>query len=112
MTQIRRPIRGNALAFAHLVTALLDGGYSAKELTEITGLAIATVRRYLYALHKTGAAYISGWDQDDCGRYRAAQYSLGMGIDVKKPKPAPQKLKSARWRKKRRNIDLLQRMAA
>jgi len=95
-----------------MVKALLDGGYTMIELAETTGLAVATVRGYVNALHKTGAVYISGWDQDNCGRYRARQFTLGEGIDMKKPKPAPQKQKSARWRAKLKHIELIQRTAA
>ena len=104
--------RVNALAFSIMIKFLLDGGYTAKELAETTGLAIATVRNYLNSLHRAGAIYVSGWDQDDCGRYKAKQFALGEGIDMKKPKPAPQAQKSARWRAKLRNISIIQRMAA
>lgn len=111
MKQVKRPIRINALAFANLVTALIDGDYTMRELADVSGLAIATVRRYVNALHKLHAVHVSGWDQDDCGRYRAAQYTIGEGVDVKKPAPAPQREKSARWRSKLRNIDVLKRLA-
>ena len=109
---MKRTTRVNALAFSIMIKSLLDGGYTAKELAETTGLAIATVRDYVNYMHKAGAVYISGWDQDDCGRHKARQYTLGEGIDMKKPKPAPQAQKSARWRNKLRNINILQRMAA
>lgn len=109
---MKRTTRVNALAFSIMIKSLLDGGYTAKELAETTGLAIATIRDYVNYMHKAGAVYISGWDQDDCGRYRARQYTLGEGIDAKKPAPAPQAQKSARWRNKLRNINILQRMAA
>jgi len=112
MKQRKRPVRINALAFAQLVTALIDGGYTARELAEVSGLAIATVRGYVNALHKVHAVHVSGWDQDDCGRWRAVQYTIGEGVDMPKPKPAPQKIKSARWRSKMRNLDILKRMVA
>ena len=102
--------RVNALAFAIMVRALLDGEYTTREMADITGLAIATVRGYVKAIHKAGAAYVSGWDQDDCGRYRARQYTLGEGRDVPRPPRAPQKQKSARWRNKIKNIEIAQRM--
>jgi hypothetical protein len=104
--------RINAIAFAIMVKALLDGEYTAQELAETTGLAVGTVRGYVNAMHRAGAVYVSGWEQDDCGRYRARQYTLGEGQDKPRPKPAPQKQKSARWRAKIRNIELINRMAA
>jgi rRNA maturation protein Nop10 len=108
----RNPIRINALAFSIMVKALLDGGYTMNELVETTGLAIATISRYVNAMHKAGAVYISGWEQDDCGRYTARQFTLGDGMDMKKPKPAPRKVRDARWRAKLKNIKLIQRTAA
>ena len=104
--------RVNALAFSIMVKAMLDGEYTTREMADLTGLAIGTVRGYVNAMHKAGAVYISGWDQDDCGRYRARQYTLGESVDAKKPAPAPQAQKSARWRNKLRNISIIQRMAA
>ena len=109
---MKRTTRVNALAFSIMIKSLLDGGYTAKELAETTGLAIATIRDYVNYMHKTGAVYISGWEQDDCGRHKARQYALGEGVDMRKPKPAPQKQKSARWRAKLKNIELIQRTAA
>ena len=104
--------RINAVAFAVLVKALLDGEYTAKELAETTGLAIGTVRGYVNAMHRAKATYISGWDQDDCGRYKARQFTLGEGKDTPRPPRAPQAQKSARWRNKLRNISIIQRMVA
>ena len=104
--------RVNAIAFAQLVLALIDGEYTTREMVDFTGLTIGTVRKYINALHKAHAVYISGWDQDDCGRYRAAQYTIGNEVDKLRPKPASQKQKSARWRAKLKNINLIQRTAA
>jgi len=109
--QMKRPIRINALAFANLVSALFDGGYTARELADVSGLSIATVRRYVNALHKAHAVHVSGWDQDDCGRYKAVQYTIGEGVDMPKPAPASKLEKRARWRSKMRNLAILTKLA-
>jgi len=68
-----------------LVKAMIDGTMTCRELAAETGLHYLTVLQYGKAMHKAGAAHISGWELDSLGRCSIRIYRLGPGKDAKKP---------------------------
>jgi len=79
-----KQIKVNAISYAHLVRAMIDGDKTCLELAEITGLHYVTVLQYTRELHKVGAAHISMWLPDKLGRESIKVYKIGRGFDAKR----------------------------
>ena len=109
-TKGKRIIKVNAISFAKLVEAMLDGTMTCKELSEHTGLHYSTVLQYTREMHRAGACHISQWEKDDRGRDIMRVYKIGMGKDAKRQKMTGVE-RSARYRSKLRQQDLIQRTA-
>lgn len=74
----------NAIAYAQLIYHMLDGTMSCKELAEVSGLTIKTVRVYTRALYKAGAVHINGWEKDCLNRDTVRLYKIGSGKDARR----------------------------
>jgi hypothetical protein len=55
------------------------------DLSEHTGLAIGTVRRYVLVLHKYGGCHIAQWHPDKRGGLVIPAFSLGNKKDAARP---------------------------
>lgn len=74
----------NAMAYAHLIKAMMPGDLTMHELAEETGLHYQTVRDYVNAMHKAGVAHITRFDPDSRGRHTVKIFQLGEGKDAKR----------------------------
>ena len=101
----------NAITQAQLIKLLLDGIYTCQQLADETGLHYVTVLQYTRELHRFGAAHISSWEKDCRGRDILKVYKIGAGGDAKRSRLTPAQ-RTARYRSKMNNLDLIQRMAA
>ena len=99
----RQVVRVNALAFANLIRALLDGTMTRAEIVEYTGLHYNTVGDYLRELHRVGATHIVMWENNTRGHAVHPVYKLGRGSNVKQPRLTPSQ-RQARWRSKQRAL--------
>lgn len=77
--------RINAVSIAKLIKAMQENNYTVRELTELVGLHVYTVRSYVLTMHREGACHIAHWERDTMGRYQIAAYALGPGKDAKRP---------------------------
>ena len=99
MTKGRKVIKVNALSFAKLIEALIDGVFTCRQLAEHSGLHYRTVTEQCRALHHVGAIHICDWEADGKGRFAVAVFKLGRGKDVQM-KRAPSSVRTQRWRDK------------
>lgn len=94
----------NAIAYANFICALHDGGGTIKELSEDCGLTYTTVARIIKVLRNKGAIHIVSWEKDVLGRRNIRSYALGPGKNAKRPQPATNAEKRARYYAKQRQI--------
>ena len=99
----RQVVRVNALAFANLIRALLDGTMTRAEIVEYTGLHYNTVGDYLRELHRVGATHIVMWENNTRGQAVHPVYKLGRGSNVKQPRLTPSE-RQARCRAKKKAL--------
>jgi hypothetical protein len=107
----RKLVKINALAQAQLIKAMLDGTLTCQELAEETGLHYVTVLQYTRELHAAGAAHICCWEKDILNRDSIKVYKIGEGKDAKRERMSMAE-RAARYRSKKRSIEMNQRMAA
>ena len=107
----KKIIKINALSQAQLIKAMLDGMLNCQELAEETGLHYVTVLQYTRELHAAGAAHITHWEKDARGRDSIKVYKIGEGKDAKRERMS-RAARSARYRLKKKSIEINQRMAA
>lgn len=101
----KKQVKLNALLSAIMLSALMDSSSSAAHLSEVSGLHITCVWRWLRALRSKGVVHVCGWDMDTSGRRSIALYALGRGKDVPRPKTTPkQRLESKKARNKVRRV--------
>lgn len=100
----------NALMYALLIEAMLDGTYTSHELAELTGLHYTTVCDYTRALHKKGACYVDHYETDSTGRMSVKVYRIGRGKDAKLRR-ATSAERQAKTRAKRKAIRTIHMMA-
>lgn len=98
-------VKVNALAFAHMVDALLLGG-SAKELSEHCGLNIDTTKRYVRMMRKVGCIHVESWQRDARGAESIAVYVMGRGKDAQRNKISATRAQ-ARYREKQRQKEII-----
>ncbi len=109
---VKRSVRVNAIAIAELMIGLQDACHTMWELSAMSGLAINTVRNYCNTLHRRGIVHVSDWREDTKGGRTLKVFALGYGKDMPKPKPQTRAENCKRYREKRRQVKLLQMMAA
>ena len=107
----RKIVKINALSQAQLIKAMLDGTLTCQELAEETGLHYVTVLQYTRELYAAGAAHICYWEKDARGRDAIKIYKIGEGKDAKRERMSRAE-RAARYRLKKRSIEMNQRMAA
>jgi DNA-binding IclR family transcriptional regulator len=99
---VRNAVNNNALAWATLIRALLEGDCTADELVEVTGLRRLTVYEYLRYLKKLGAVHVCAREPDVNGRLLIKVWRLGDGVDVRPPTQS-KAVKNLKLRAKRMN---------
>jgi hypothetical protein len=110
---VKRPSsRINAIAIAEMMLGLQDACHTMWELADMSGLSIKTVRHYCSTMHRRGAVRIADWREDVKGGRTLKVFALGYGKDMPKPKPQTRAENCKRYREKRRQMKLLQMMAA
>lgn len=106
----KRIVKVGAISYAQLIKLLLEGIYTCQELADETGLHYVTVLQYTRELHRAGAAYIAGWEEDCFGRDALKVYKLGAGKD--KPRRQRTRAQIARdYRARRRARETLHMLA-
>lgn len=93
----------NAFTYGKLVALMLEGAYSADELSEKTGLHYVTVYEYCRELHNARAAHICEWRRDAKNRESIKIYKIGRGKDAQRFKYTPAE-RQARTRIARRAL--------
>lgn len=107
----RQLVKVNALAYAHLIKALVDGAHTVNELADICGLKPLTVYHYCRELHRVKAVHISDYAPDARGYYTAKVYMLGEGKDAKKTRNASTAVRMQRSRARKKERERLSVMA-
>lgn len=79
-------IKVNAMSYARLISLLMHGDMTMRELAEETGLHYTTVRDYCTELHKAHAIHIARYDPDTHNRHSVKVYKLGKGKDATRPR--------------------------
>lgn len=105
----KRLIKMNAISFAKLVAAMLDGTMTKRELAEHTGLHYLTVCQYTRELHLQGAAHIALWEKDALGRDSMPVFQIGVGRDKKRHKDS-QTDRAKKYRAKKNAMAVIQMM--
>lgn len=88
-----RRTAGHYATWTGVLAALLTAPCSLKDICAKSGVDYETVRPLVNELHKEGLLHITAWRRDGRNRASIAVYSLGFGVDVKKP---PAKTPAAR----------------
>jgi len=109
MEMKRRCIKVNAISFAKLVAAMLDGTMTKKELAEAVGLHYLTVCQYTRELHLQGAAHIVMWEKDSRGRDSMPVFQIGAGRDKPRHKDS-QADRAKKYRAKKNAMAVIQMM--
>ena len=89
---------GNTAAYAALIETLIAGPSSVRELISVSGLADATTRKLVAALHRRGVLRICSWDRDRLGRPTMPVYEIDDGADAPRPPRLTSVQKSQAWR--------------
>lgn len=105
-------MRVNAIAIAELMLGLSYGCHTMLELADQCGLSIQTVRNYCTQLHKRQVTHITDWREDSKGGRTLKVYQLGPGEDKRKPRRQSATVSCAKYRAKKKQIQMLQAMAA
>lgn len=101
----------NAFTQARLISLMIDGVYTARELAEHTGLHYVTVCGYIRELRRAKACYVAAWDNDSMGRATVQVFAIGRKDDVIRPASLPRQEISRRYRAKLRRLREINRMA-
>ena len=77
----------NAIAYSHLIRALMDGAWNRNELSKITGLHSQTIGVHIRALHRRGVVYIAGWTQNEINKNWVPRFTFNRHGAVDVPLP-------------------------
>lgn len=69
---------------AKVISLILDGPFSARDIVDTTGLHIVTAYELLRVLRKEKVIHISAWEPDSLGRDAIAIFSIGNKRDAKR----------------------------
>lgn len=76
----------NASAYAAALEGLMDGASTVHELSEESGLALSTLRKWVAALKRRKLVFVSAWEKDPLGRHTRPVFALGRDKrDVPRP---------------------------
>jgi hypothetical protein len=99
----------NTTAYASVVEALVRTGGTAQELSDTSGLAANTTRKFIRALRNRALVRVVLWRQDTMGRYTIAVWGWGRpAYDAKRPPRMTSTERSARRRVRQREMSSLQ----
>jgi len=77
-----KKVYANTLAIVNMIKCMEEGA-TMSEMTQVTGLHVTTVRRWVNHFRRAGMCYIYAYDADAMGRPRARVWKLGQGKDLK-----------------------------
>jgi hypothetical protein len=98
----------NTTAYAAVVEALVRTGGTAQELSDTSGLATNTTRKFIRALRNRELVRVALWRQDTMGRYTIAVWGWGSPLyDAKRPPRMTPTQRSARQRMRKREMSAL-----
>jgi len=99
----------NTTAYASVVEILVRAGGTSQELSDTSGLATNTTRKFIRALRNRNLVRVVLWRQDTMGRYTIAVWGWGRpAYDAKRPPRMTSTQRSARRRMKKREMSALQ----
>lgn len=107
----RRVMKVNAMSFAKLCAAMIDGTMTKQDLADHTGLHYLTVCQYTRELHRQGAAHILMWEKDNLGRDAMPVFKLGAGRDAVRHRITAAQ-RQQRYRERMQAAKLLHRMVS
>lgn len=102
-------VRLNAISFAKMLSMLMQEA-TVDELSEESGLAVNTVRRYLKELYKNNIIHIADYTEDNRGIRTVKVWAFGDNPDAEKPQKITSKEACAKYRAKMKQIKLMQQM--
>lgn len=97
----------NTTAYAEIVAALVNSEGSIPALSQESGLALATTRKFVAALKRRKLVRIQAWDKDSLGRTVIAVYEWGSAPDAKRPARQTMEERRARYMAKRKALAIL-----
>ena len=95
-----RLIKVNAIAFAKMMDALMEGA-SCRQAAEESGLHYMTTLSYIRELHREGVVHVSGWLPDNRESCSIRVYKIGRKEDVPRPLKSRAEV-TRRYREKKR----------
>jgi hypothetical protein len=107
-----KQIKMNAICYAQMCAAMIEGDMTCEELAQETGLHIVTVYQYARELHRFGAAHIARYLPDVRGRHLIKVYKLGPGRDAKRVRMSHAERQQRTREKRKAMMNPLLRMAA
>ena len=90
------------LNYVEMVAHLVESAVSAQELSQLTGIHIASTRKFLKELHKRKIVHIAQWDSRFNRRIKIPMYKLGVGNDAVRPRPLPNAVIQRRWKERQK----------
>lgn len=102
-------VRLNAISFAKMLSMLMQEA-TVNELSEESGLAVNTVRRYLKELYKNNIIHIADYTEDNRGIRTVKVWAFGDSPDAKKPPKVTTEEANRNYRAKMKQIKLMQQM--
>lgn len=93
-------VKLNAVMFSMMLEDLLAGPCTAQDIATHTGMNILTVQRTFRQMYARKVVHISGWEQDTQGRWVIRVFSLGAGIDKKRPPKKTEAQRRKEWRER------------
>lgn len=107
----KNAVRVNAMAIAELLLGIQHACHTLYELAEMSGLSYHTVMKYCNVMHKRHVIHICDWEADNRGGRTLRVYAMGAAPDVPKPAPMTSKEACARYRARKKQEQLIKRMA-
>lgn len=98
---IRKPRLSN-ITFVLLLKELQTAPASAHHLSEVTGLSVQSIYRFLRYAREKKVMHISGWEPDKAGKPIIPVYSLGHGWTARRPEPMSNSERARRSRAARK----------
>ncbi len=101
---MRRTV-GHYATWTGVLSALLTAPCSLRDICIKSGVDYETIRPLVNELHKEGLLHITAWRRDKMNRASIAVYSLGFGVDAKKPAAKPAVVRTAAYKNRKQAAD-------
>lgn len=97
----------NTTAYAEVIATLVDSGGTIPALSQESGLALTTTRKFVAALKRRKLVRVQAWDKDSLGRTVIAVYEWGSAPDAKRPARQTMEERRARYYAKLQTLAIL-----